>query len=73
MTPPFPHQAAATAFFTASVPSRNPFFARRGRSFMYRMRPVPVVLRRRDFSDQLTEGREGKRGEERDEGERRGL
>jgi len=37
------------------------------------MRPVPVVLRRRDFSDQLTEGREGKRGEERDEVERRGL
>jgi len=59
--PPPPHpklnslpQAVAATALAASLPSRNPFLARRGRSFMYRMRPVPVVLRRRDFSDQLT-------------------
>ena len=39
----------------ACVFSRKLFLARRGRSFMYRMRPVPSVRRRRAFSPQLSE------------------
>ena len=31
----------------AEVPSRKPFFARRGSVFMYRIRPVPCVRLRR--------------------------
>lgn len=40
----------------AAVFSRKPFFARRGTSFRYFMRPVPSVRRRLAFSPQLSAG-----------------
>lgn len=41
-------------FFSAWEPSRKPFLARRGRSLRWRMRPVPVVLRRMALLAQLS-------------------
>ena len=62
---------AAAALGAASVPSRNPFLKRRGRSLRWRMRPVPVVLRRMALLDQLSGGRGGGEGGEEGVGERR--
>lgn len=43
-----PCQSTAARF----IPSRKPFLKRRGRFFMYLMRPVPVVLLPMAFTDQ---------------------
>jgi len=45
--------AAARLRDFATVPSRNPFLNRRWTSFIWRMRPVPVVFRRMAFTLQL--------------------
>ena len=55
--------AAPLCLGLGCVPSRNPLWNLRLTTFKWRRRPVPVVRRRRDFSDHCDQGRGEMRGD----------
>jgi hypothetical protein len=56
---PLPPLFRSTKYEGEAVPSRKPLLKRRCTVFMYRMRPLPVVLRRMALTLQLSVGGTG--------------